>query len=156
MFKLQSIRIYRVEFFALLMILSLVGCDNDTTIRESVYPNHQQIGEAMEELLESGEGELPAALGPSLTEILIRRAPEGSGDMFLEPPEPGVMEFKCGSRGCACAEGENIPDHLKDEWSCKGMGAECLAKGYVAKLPCSVHSSGITVCWCFPPAGLIK
>jgi len=156
MFKLHSIRIYQVEFFTLLMILSLVGCDNDTTIREPVYPNQQQIGEAMEELIGSGKGELPAALGPSLAEILDRKAPEGSGNMFLEPPEPGVMEFICGSRGCVCAEHEDIPDHLKDKWSCTGMGAECLAKGYVPKFPCTITSRGMTICFCGPPAGNVK
>ena len=156
MFKLHSIRNFRVEFFALLMILSLVGCDNDTTIREPAYPNQQQIGEAMEELMESGKGELPAALGPSLAEILDRKAPEGSEDMFLEPREPGFQEFICGSRGCVCAEHEDIPDHLKDKWSCTGMGVACLAKGYVPVFPCSVTGMGMMICRCAPPAGNVK
>ena len=147
---------YWIRLSAVVIILLATGCDGGK-IMEPSYPNQDQVAEAVEELLQSTpEKDLPIGIGPAIEKILTNEKQPRLSDDYLVSNEPGMLEFKCGSRSCACVEGDNIPEDKKNEWLCEGMGAVCANKGFISKFPCSITSAGTTICVCIHPDGLFK
>jgi hypothetical protein len=140
--------------FALFLMMS--GCEAGKSV-ETINPTQEQVIEAFEELIDSHqEGGLPDAIGPAIEKILSKKSQSSVGGDYPVSKEPGSLAFVCGPRSCACAEGENIPDHLRDKWRCEGMGEECKDKGYIPRFPCTITSTGMSVCLCVHPDGIFK
>ena len=134
--------------FAFSMIRFATGYDGETG--EPVFPNHEQVGQAVDALLADPGRDPPDALGPAIDEKLFSREETPITDT-LAPPDESVGAFLCSENLCVCAEGENIPSTLVDKWSCNGMVAACATKGFIVQLPCHTTAAGVTICTCKKP-----
>jgi len=131
--------------------LAVIVATRDREILEPEFPSSEDAGDAVEKLrLAVPEDLLPEKLGPAVEELLFSGpvAPPGN---VLAPPDRDVPAYLCSDNLCVCAEGENIPDNVRDKWSCAGMAVACANKGYIVDLPCSVTSHGLSVCVCRKP-----
>jgi hypothetical protein len=147
----------RAPLFVLLLLaalaaLAVIVATRDREILEPEFPSSEDAGAAVEKLLlEVPEDLLPEKLGPAVEELLFG-GPEAPPGNVLAPPDRDVPAYLCSDNLCVCAEGENIPnDDLRDKWSCTGMAVACANKGYIVDLPCTVTSSGLSVCVCRKP-----
>ena len=70
--------------FAFSMIRFATGCDGETG--EPVFPNHEQVGQAVDALLADPGRDPPDALGPAIDEKLFSREETPITDT-LAPPD---------------------------------------------------------------------
>ena len=76
--------------FAFSMIRFATGCDGETG--EPVFPNHEQVGQAVDALLADPGRDPPDALGPAIDEKLFSREETPITDT-LAPPDESVPEL---------------------------------------------------------------
>lgn len=136
------------SLLACAITLLMAGCDAETG--EPKFPDHEQVGRAVDALLADPDRELPHALGPAVDAALFSMEEAQVADT-LAPPDESVSAFRCTESLCVCAEGESIPGDVADDWSCDGMGAVCDAKGWIAQFPCTTTPGGVTICTCKKP-----
>lgn len=123
-----------------LLPLVTAGCAATTSRAEA--PSLEQIAAAADTLVKRPELVGSGSVSSAIEKLAAETAPPARG---LAPTPPVVTPFLCGETTCVCAD--NVPEQVRDKWTCEGMGQACRDRGFVADFPCKLlPTSGITLC----------